>query len=224
MSKFEIRYPWAGKQCGNCKHIDLTYSYMSCPPKYNCKCFNKPVDVNRTTCLEDEFGKPKEIAEKVCENHHPNKPMLEERVKKVEEKSKRMYDSLTIPGEGFWANIAESVESQRKEINKTREELRKELRENFDEVTERLKALEKYSDFLEGKTCYNTCENDWKHFSCSACGAYVSEYEVALKDCLTKENFKYCPNCGRKVVRLPGTDYRRYQDKIDVQYQLSEMR
>lgn len=54
MSKFEIRYPWAGKQCGNCKHIDLTYSYMSCPPKYNCKCFNKPVYANRTTCLEDD--------------------------------------------------------------------------------------------------------------------------------------------------------------------------
>ena len=33
---------------------------------------------------------------------------------------------------------------------------------------------------------------------------------------------KYCSNCGRKIVELPETDYRRYQDKIDVKYDLKE--
>lgn len=127
MSKFEPKE--LKHECANCKWFDFGYAIAEC------KKFHTNVSQCRTTCLEDEFGKPKEIAEKVREFagkteggetaiFDPSKPTIEERLEALEKVVAQLSDTFYI-----CAN------------NETH---------NYEDLRKRLEALEKYSDFLEG--------------------------------------------------------------------------
>lgn len=48
-----------------------------------------------------------------------------------------------------------------------------------------------------------TCHNTSIEFECSECGASCAGYDGYYNPTIHPDEFKYCPNCGRKVVDCP---------------------
>ena len=209
MSKFEPRA--AEQKCGNCKWWEATdLTLVTFPMQGRCRKFEVPISGDCTTCLEDEFGKPEEIAEKVkefAEKQEPsiphdwavkqiakdqNEPSLTDRVAKIEKRIEANDTEFAKVFKGGFFEWQKNIEKRLCLVEKHTEDISVAFDGRLLDFSKRLEALEKVGI---SKT-ETTTEKKWRvGYKCPKCGTAIPKTFAVYRSDL----FNYCPNCGAKV-------------------------
>ena len=90
-----------------------------------------------------------------------------------------------------------------------------------DALTNKLPVYEEIRDFVDGKIFCNNLNEDFAdcdQFVCSECGIELQDWSSVERDIddgdvtYHEYTFKFCPNCGRKIIDTEG----RYILHIDL--------